>query len=310
MGTDAYSGRAKLGFFPFGRTLRIESRDLLTTLEAFVPRSRNVVIVGHKVKGDLKLLADLGFDLKTSIIGCLDTNQLHRGERVKDVSLHQTLQELRYTAEEHLFHVGGNDTYLASIAMILLAIQSHTLAKEATGMEGKLVSMEVIIKQPLPDIPILARRRFDKWPKHIAPSRIARRKNAKDPKWQEQRLEQKRELQANHDGLFDDDCEMPDLDSLVISSGNEALARQAEKWERTAARKAREAKEEEEEKRRRAASGPSRGAIKKTRRLERYAKLCPETISGTKLYEVISVISSDISQQRPSDSENIPPRGP
>ncbi len=59
-----------------GETTTIHQRDILSNLDSLVPRTRNIVLVGHNVANDLKVLQLLHFDLHTSIVGILDTGRL------------------------------------------------------------------------------------------------------------------------------------------------------------------------------------------------------------------------------------------
>ena len=60
----------------FDKTITIHRRDILSNLESLVPRTRNIILVGHDIRNDLQVLQLLDFDLHTSIGGILDVGRI------------------------------------------------------------------------------------------------------------------------------------------------------------------------------------------------------------------------------------------
>ena len=96
-------------------------------MDSLVPRTRNIVLVGHNVVIDLKILQLLHFDRHTSIVGILDTGKI--------VSTILTLPNISHRLSSILsklgspyqnLHVAGNDAYFTFRVFLLLAIRSYT----------------------------------------------------------------------------------------------------------------------------------------------------------------------------------------
>jgi len=64
--------------FLFGKSLSIRRKDMLKAIESLIPRSRNVVFVGHDIRNDLHALRLLDSEYPTLIVGILDTFNLAR----------------------------------------------------------------------------------------------------------------------------------------------------------------------------------------------------------------------------------------
>ena len=60
----------------FDKTITIHQRDILFNLESLVPRTRNIILVGHDIRNDLQVLQLLDFNLRTSIEGILDLGKI------------------------------------------------------------------------------------------------------------------------------------------------------------------------------------------------------------------------------------------
>ncbi|RYP67194.1 hypothetical protein DL769_005826 [Monosporascus sp. CRB-8-3] len=72
LGPPRYYSSAKTKFL-FGETQWIKQREIAPKLESLVLRSRSIVLVGHDIANELRVLRHLDFDLKTAVIGILDT---------------------------------------------------------------------------------------------------------------------------------------------------------------------------------------------------------------------------------------------
>lgn len=77
LGPASYQQRA-MDKFLFGKSSIITShQDLSSSLESLIsPRKRDIVLIGHSIHHELQTLHHLGFDLRTSITGALDTARI------------------------------------------------------------------------------------------------------------------------------------------------------------------------------------------------------------------------------------------
>lgn len=125
-GSDSYYNRCKKKFL-FGETIRIQKEDFHQNIEALISRERKNILVGHDIRGDLKVLKILNFDLETSIIGICDTQRLaitqgkpkHTPARLRDI-----LRDLKCPYRN--LHNAGNDAHFTLRALFLLAIRSYS----------------------------------------------------------------------------------------------------------------------------------------------------------------------------------------
>lgn len=108
----------------FGKTITIHQRDILSNLESLVPRTRNIILVGHDFRHDLQVLQLLDFNLHTSIGGILDTGRI-ASKILPNISLtlSSILSELRCPFQN--LHNAGNDVYFTLRALLLLAIRDY-----------------------------------------------------------------------------------------------------------------------------------------------------------------------------------------
>ena len=108
--------------FLFGETQRIRLPEIVSSLEQLLDRDRNLVLVGHGIAGDQTLLKVLGFDLETSVVGVLDTEDLAQyaigGPKLR---LRRLLTELKCPFDN--VHCAGNDAHFALRALLLLPVQ-------------------------------------------------------------------------------------------------------------------------------------------------------------------------------------------
>jgi hypothetical protein len=103
-----------------------------------VPRSRSQRrargVVGHGFRTDLLVLTSLGFDLKTSVVGILDTGDIARQvfgppDSPHGLRLGRLFAKLRCPFDR--LHIGGNDANLALRALLLLAVEGYRGYKES-----------------------------------------------------------------------------------------------------------------------------------------------------------------------------------
>lgn len=81
--------------------------------------------MGHDFRNDLKVLNLLDFDLRTSIVGILDTGKIV-SIMLPNVPtmVSSVLSELQCPFQN--LHTAGNDAYFTLLALLLLAIRSYT----------------------------------------------------------------------------------------------------------------------------------------------------------------------------------------
>jgi len=135
--------------FLFGETQRIRLPGIVSSLEQLLDRDRNLVILGHGIAGDRTLLKVLGFDLKTSVVGVLDTEDLAQctfgGPKL---SLRSLLTELKCPFDN--LHCAGNDAHFALRALLLLAVQSYRGFDVDDVARDRLEMLHAIGQAPLP----------------------------------------------------------------------------------------------------------------------------------------------------------------
>lgn len=135
--------------FLFGEKIPIHQRDILSNLESLIPRTRNIVLVGHHVANELRILQHLHFDLHTSIVGILDTKKIV-STMLPNISqtLSSILSELQCPFQN--LHVAGNDAYFTLRAILLLVIRSYTDEMVHSRQQKILTALEAITNVPLP----------------------------------------------------------------------------------------------------------------------------------------------------------------
>lgn len=117
---------------------------------------RNIVLVGHSLGEDLKILRLLDIDPASvgPISTIIDTHSIarfifppyHPNHPVKpeqDFSLAGVLAELGYLLDRSEFHNAGNDALYSLYAMLLLAIKAGT-ARKADLSKGEWRSLEIL----------------------------------------------------------------------------------------------------------------------------------------------------------------------
>lgn len=149
-GSPSYCATAKKKFL-FGETITIHQRDILFNLESFVPRTRNIVLVGHDIANDPKVLQLLHFDRHTSIVGILDTGKIVSAVlTLPNVlsTLSRILSELQCPFQN--LHVAGNDAYFTLRVFLLLAIRSYRDEVVDSRHQEILAALKAITNVPIP----------------------------------------------------------------------------------------------------------------------------------------------------------------
>ncbi len=189
----------------FGETITIHQRNILFNLDSLVPRTRNIVLVGHDVVNDLKILQLLHFDLHTSIVGILDTRKIVSTIlALSNIShrLSSILSELGCPFQN--LHVAGNDAYFTLRVLLLLAIRSYTDKVVDSRHQEVLAALKAITNVSIP-------RRSDPQARNIKKKQRRFEKNRKhqSKSWDMEKQEQIRaelaarraEVESNEDKL-------------------------------------------------------------------------------------------------------------
>ena len=160
----------------FDKTITIHQRDILFNLESFIPRTRNIILVGHDIRNDLQVLQLLDFDLHTSIGGILDLGKI-ASKLLPNIriTLSSILTELRCPFQN--LHTAGNDAYFTLRALLLLAIRDYPEKEVDRNCQEILSALKVItnVSTPRKSNPQLKnikkkQRRFQKNRKHQSKS--------------------------------------------------------------------------------------------------------------------------------------------
>ena len=149
-GSPSYCAVATKKFL-FGETITIHQRDILSNLESLIPRTRNIVLGGHDVANDLKVLQHLHFDRHTSIVGILDTGKIVSAVLALPnilSTLSSILSELQCPFQN--LHVAGNDAYFTLRVFLLLAIRSYTDEVVDSRHQEILAALKAITNVPIP----------------------------------------------------------------------------------------------------------------------------------------------------------------
>ncbi|KAI1487120.1 hypothetical protein F5X96DRAFT_651420 [Biscogniauxia mediterranea] len=117
---------------------------------------RGVILIGHSIRGDLKILRLLGIDISTiaPIIAVIDTHTLSRFVLPpyhpnvptlpgQDFSLRGVLAQLSCRPPTATFHNAGNDALYSLLAMLLLAVR-NSAACRAELSASELVNLHSI----------------------------------------------------------------------------------------------------------------------------------------------------------------------
>ncbi|KAL7893697.1 hypothetical protein HDV63DRAFT_386197 [Trichoderma sp. SZMC 28014] len=111
--------------FLFGTTLKTSINGLISQLESLISRARKIVLVGHAISNELRVLQHFNFDLRTSIIGIFDT-MIIASEAIPSsslCSLGHLLKKLHCPFSD--LHSAGNDAHFTLRCLLLLATKSY-----------------------------------------------------------------------------------------------------------------------------------------------------------------------------------------
>lgn len=106
--------------FLFGKTIFIDSSDMLEKIESCIPQNRRIILVSHGLDNDLRALETLKFKFRVSIDTFIIARQMFPPN--SDKKLRGILQRLKcpYVG----LHCAGNDANFTLRAMLLLAARA------------------------------------------------------------------------------------------------------------------------------------------------------------------------------------------
>ena len=133
----------------FDKTIIINQRDILSNLESLVPRTRNVILVGHEMRNDLQVLQLLDFNLQTSIRGILDLGKISSKllPNIR-ITLSSILSEVGCPFQN--LHTAGNDAYFTLRALLLLAIKDYPEEEVDSNHQEILSALKAITNISIP----------------------------------------------------------------------------------------------------------------------------------------------------------------
>ena len=133
----------------FDKTITIHQRDILSNLESLIPRTRNIILVGHDIRNDLHVLQLLDFNLHTSIGGILDLGRI-ASKLLPNIrlTLSSILSELRCPFQN--LHTAGNDAYFTLRALLLLAIRDYPEKEVDRDYQEILSALKAITNVSIP----------------------------------------------------------------------------------------------------------------------------------------------------------------
>lgn len=133
----------------FDKTITIHQRDILSNLESLVPRTRNIILVGHDIRNDLQVLQLLDFNLHTSIRGILDVGRI-ASKIPPNISMTPSsiLSELRYPFQN--LHTAGNDAYFTLRVLLLLATRDYPEEEVNSNHQEILSALKAITNVSIP----------------------------------------------------------------------------------------------------------------------------------------------------------------
>lgn len=106
-GSPSYISKASKKFL-FGKSIIINPNKILKNIQSIIPRDRPIILVGHNVKVELRVLTRLGFDLSSLNADIIDTasitDEVFGGA---GYSLREVLTSLNCPFNN--LHSGGND---------------------------------------------------------------------------------------------------------------------------------------------------------------------------------------------------------
>jgi hypothetical protein len=98
-------------------------------------QTREIILVGHNIFEDIKVMKDLGVDVRSapSFMGCIDTQ--YWSSRVTGIALYgnsltKTMRELGMDRLQHMQHNGGNDANFSLRVMLALFAEDQEMDKD------------------------------------------------------------------------------------------------------------------------------------------------------------------------------------
>ena len=199
----------------FGKTITIRQRDILSNLEPLVPRTRNIILVGHDIRNDLRVLQLLDFDLHTSIGGILDVRRIV-SKTLPNIPdrLSSILSELVCPFQN--LHTAGNDAYFTLRALLLLAIRDHSEEEVDSNHQEILSALKAITNVSIP-------RKADPQAKNIKKKQKRFEKNRKHQSklWDIETQEQIRAERAAR--RIKNECNLRDYSEEEINSNHQEI---------------------------------------------------------------------------------------
>lgn len=120
-GSPSYISKASRKFL-FGKSIIIKPTKILKNIQSIIPRDRPIILVGHNVNVELRVLTRLGFDLSSLNADIIDTasitDEVFGGA---GYSLREVLTSLNCPFNN--LHSGGNDANFTLRASLLLAVK-------------------------------------------------------------------------------------------------------------------------------------------------------------------------------------------
>ena len=157
----------------FGKTITIHQRDIVSNLESLMPRTRNIILVGHHIRNDLHVLQILDSNLHASIEGILDTERI-ASKILPSISikLSSILSELQCPFQN--LHTAGNDAYFTLRVLLLLAIRDYPEERVNSNHLKILSALKAITSISIPrkkDLHLMNVKNIKKKQKRIEKSR-------------------------------------------------------------------------------------------------------------------------------------------
>ena len=156
---DMYKGHK----YMHGETTRIKPTQLSETIineltvkndpdDKNTPRNRRIVLVGHGLKSDLRIMEALNLHIEElpMVIGLFDTLALASDILGCTPSLEKLLAALRIPTRERLFHCAGNDAHYAMQALLALIQTRHDCTAPDGSCSDGFASLEKLARQPAP----------------------------------------------------------------------------------------------------------------------------------------------------------------
>lgn len=154
----------------FAETVFVAQKDLASTIikslrirddtSSNSEALRNIVIIGHSIKSDLKILQRLGINVYdvAPVVAILDTDLMARSlfgdnsdfaTRMTNFTLSALLTKLKCPYESEDLHNGGNDATFTLHAMLMLIIKSSESREMGVEQRENLERLRVVTRTEL-----------------------------------------------------------------------------------------------------------------------------------------------------------------